>query len=75
MQMASVRGSLGPLGGSSFTFNNPMGDTEMADAAHVTPNFHDNRHAPLTSPHMRGPLRLLPLVLCGSQLGSHRVID
>ena len=43
LQMASARGSLAPLGGSSFTFNNPLGDTEMADAAHVTPNFHDNR--------------------------------
>lgn len=45
MQMASARGNnLAPLGGSSFTFNNHMGDAEMADAPHLTPNFHDQRY-------------------------------
>ena len=43
MQMASARGSLGPLGGSSFTFNSPMGDAEMADAPHLEPHAHDQR--------------------------------
>ena len=72
LQMASARGSLAPLGGSSFTFNNPLGDTEMADAAHMTPNFHDNRWDLYALHYMHGSNRQ---VSCGPRNLATRTVS
>lgn len=50
VQMASARGSLPPLEGSSFSFNNTMMDAEMTDAPRMGQHPHDQRCGPCLRP-------------------------